>query len=226
MRRPGRPRKTDGPPSCTGGHTRRGPHGYILEECPGHPYAQQGFVRQHRLVMERFLGRYLHPEEVVHHKDRDKTNNRIGNLELLPGRSEHGLLHASDQPPAVSEEQVREALQGRTTLEAARLLGVCHQTIRNNYDHLLNKRKSPARLDDLSLAERIRPLAADPAVNSRTAAERLGVGERFLLKYCRQHGIDWVRKSRKGEVHRTYRGRPTTRAMSESGATRDAPATQ
>ena len=43
-------------------------------------------VRLHRLVMEYYIGRKLLPTEDVHHKDGDKTNNDISNLELI----EHG----------------------------------------------------------------------------------------------------------------------------------------
>jgi len=45
----------------------------------------------------------------------------------------------------LTEAQVRKALRGRTTLEAAQLLGVNHQTLRNRFDHLLTKRKSPTK---------------------------------------------------------------------------------
>ncbi len=50
------------------------------------------YQRQHRLVMERYLGRKLKVYEVVHHKDRNKLNNNIDNLVLMT-KKEHDKLH-------------------------------------------------------------------------------------------------------------------------------------
>src|SRR4030095_11407521 len=49
---------------------------------------------EHRLVMERKLGRQLIPSELVHHKDENRSNNDPDNLELLT-ISEHMSIHKS-----------------------------------------------------------------------------------------------------------------------------------
>lgn len=70
-------------------------NGYKLVKAPeGHPGADaKGYVREHRLVMEAHVGRYLAPGEVVHHIDHDKMNNAIENLQLTT-LSEHAREHA------------------------------------------------------------------------------------------------------------------------------------
>lgn len=60
---------------------------------PSHYTANKaGKVLQHVFVMAEHLGRPLKNDECVHHKDRDRTNNCLENLQLLTLK-EHARLH-------------------------------------------------------------------------------------------------------------------------------------
>lgn len=85
-------------PKSTGRHPKEGPivdgAGYVLVVAPpGYTGpTRYGRVLEHRLVMEQSLGRLLHGVdsefyEVVHHKDGNKMNNNLSNLELRTMRT-------------------------------------------------------------------------------------------------------------------------------------------
>lgn len=71
-------------PYWKGGRYKDNTSGYILLYNPKHSCAsKKGYVREHRLIMEKFLGRYLKKNELVHHKNGVKDDNRIQNLEMI-----------------------------------------------------------------------------------------------------------------------------------------------
>ena len=73
-------------------------NGYVRTLCRDHPYAENsGRVLEHRLVMEKHLGRFLSPEEVVHHINGIVNDNRIENLELFSSSGDHTGYHNTER---------------------------------------------------------------------------------------------------------------------------------
>lgn len=68
--------------------------GYVNIRRPDHPEARlSGYVREHRLVVEEYIGRFLTASEKVHHINWDKQDNGINNLLMFGSASEHTAFH-------------------------------------------------------------------------------------------------------------------------------------
>lgn len=79
------------------GHTKRHNRGYVLAYAPKHPNAHaDGYVMLHTILVERVIGRYLNREEVVHHVNHVRDDNRIENL-LLMDKHEHMSMHMKER---------------------------------------------------------------------------------------------------------------------------------
>ncbi len=77
-----------------GGRRMKSSYIYILK--PEHPFCgKDGYIAEHRLIMEEKLVRYLTKEEKIHHINGIKNDNRIENLILCKNTSEHGIISKS-----------------------------------------------------------------------------------------------------------------------------------
>jgi len=99
-------------PMWTGGIAYQS-QGYIQRNIKGHPFSwSSNYILEHRLVIEEWMREeapgnkfmievegieYLSPDIQIHHKDRDRTNNKRNNLVAVTPYA-HRLIHAGQVP--------------------------------------------------------------------------------------------------------------------------------
>ena len=90
------------------GHTKKHNRGYVTTYCPCHPIAHSdGYVMLHTVLMERHIGRYLENDEVVHHINHDRADNRIENLMLMK-KKDHMSMHMRERHEQRRKEKCNE----------------------------------------------------------------------------------------------------------------------
>ena len=93
--------------------------------------------QEHRLVMEKHLGRRLTKEEVVHHVDRDKSNNDINNLILFPTKKAHTKFHyqQGDLKLSVGENK-KKLINGKLKCNHCKKLKELKEFVTSKKDYL------------------------------------------------------------------------------------------
>lgn len=97
--------------------------GYIVMRIDGKQ------VLHHRFVMEKHLGRALAPTEVVHHKNGQRSDNRISNLELFESNAKHRSIgHEYEVPAALYRHEGRRGKALGNRHKAIRYLGTAESS--------------------------------------------------------------------------------------------------
>lgn len=85
------------------------------------------WVLEHRFVMSEFIGREIKNNEHVHHKDGNRKNNNVDNLEIIT-RTQHGKLHHGVGNDKIKE--IQELYRSKTKVrEIAIIMQVSTATI-------------------------------------------------------------------------------------------------
>lgn len=136
--------------------------GYATLRILDHPNkGSDGYIFEHRIMMEQEIGRFLNKNEVVHHLNEVKHDNRIENLELMT-KGKHTKLHhvgasRSGKTKLLMSQHMKNRLKeksnhpsykdvdtellallkkGVTKSEAARRLNITRKTIYNKIKYL------------------------------------------------------------------------------------------
>lgn len=203
------------------------PDEYRMIWMPDHPHAcQNGYIREHRYVMEQHLGRYLTPKEVVHHKDGDRQNNLISNLELFSDNPDH-LTHTTrfEFPPEADLADLYNN-QRLSTHAIAKMFGTCTVVVRRALKRLGVKTRSRAesrKNPKMPSREEIERLWRDHSIPE--IAAMFDVSDGALSAHCHYIGLkaptEEARNRRKScnypsdDILQGMTRRMTTKAMAE-----------
>lgn len=150
-------------------------NGYWTVKVPDHPGCEthgsyKGWEYEHRYVMEVALGRLLESDEVVHHINGDKLDNRLENLAVMT-RSEHTLLHSGMEAGARCERC------GKVITKGARLCSDCARE---------SESVMPRPADD----RLVMSVALDVMEHGyRSVARKFGISDNGLRKWLKRHGF-------------------------------------
>lgn len=120
-------------PNWKGGRTRTSvTNGYVRVRSPDHPRAKRSnpYVLEHILIMEKTLGRFLLPNERVHHRNGRRDDNRPENLELWKMKDPPGV-RSSDYHCAGCNCDRRSAPIALSTVSSDRLAEADTQSLWN-----------------------------------------------------------------------------------------------
>lgn len=149
------PRSGEGHPNWRGGRIVD-KSGYVLVYAPESPLSRKnGYALEHRLVMSAILGRWLTPKEVVHHKNKDKSDNRIQNLRLFGTNG----MHLADEltgrvpnwTPAGFARMLRGSRKPRSRKRSKRNASAPRQTLVHSTDGTHREDPDPSGMEPAPL---------------------------------------------------------------------------
>lgn len=171
-------------------------NGYRVIYMPDYPGSMgsdnwDGWIYEHRFIAEKSLGRPLKENEVVHHLDGDRANNRVENLLVLESGQHtklHNWLHSigDSAAKAVDENGVNSGKSKEREQRVCRVCGiqlqgkqkkVCSLECRRIYQRKVNWPNAKQLQDDIN------------NMSWLAIGRKYGVSDNAARKWARIYGI-------------------------------------
>ena len=161
---------------------------YLYGVCKEHPRSSKwGYVLLHRLIAENTLGRILQEDEIVHHINHDKYDNRPENLQVMSS-SEHGKLHGLDRPRKIAILQCPQCNQSFERFDdqtKARTNAFCSRSCNAKYSRNNGNWVGNSIPISQSLQQTIKVLAAE-GKTAYAIGKLLSISANTAMKYIKQ----------------------------------------
>lgn len=129
--------------------TKKSKDGYIYIKKPKHPFCtKEGYILEHRLRLEEKIGRFLQKNEIGHHINGNRSDNRIENLQVMT-ISEHRKHHTNGKNnPMYGKKHQDQAKRKISLKNKGKRLGIKHnkktlENIRKGIIESWKTRKKP-----------------------------------------------------------------------------------
>ena len=171
-------------------------NGYRVLYRPDHPSAMtssnwKGYVYEHILVVEQSLERPLTEDEVTHHLDGDKANNRLSNLLVLT-RGQHSRIEhwLSCGAPSAKAEGANRMNSGKPKWKKAEYCEDYEATLEKAQKATCSEQCRKQAISSRSRRPSKHDLTQDLAENSLLAIGRkYGVSDNAVRKWMRHYRL-------------------------------------
>ena len=162
-----------------------GQYEYIIDK--SHPRANsEGAVYVHMIVAEQKLGRPLLPEEVVHHKDKNKLNNDPNNIMVFASNNDHSRFHAN----GCNEDTLSLNSNGAYVCTEQKIFCVdCGVEITKDGVRCVSCARIHSRKVKRPSAEELFNILSDSQGNFTKAGKKYGVSDNAVRKWCKLYNL-------------------------------------